>query len=88
MKKILLIIALLVVLIGAVAVFLLARNLGSIVRRGTERVLSYVLQVDVSIDSAEVYAREGRIVFSGVDIANPPGFKKPRAMRLGRIEAA
>lgn len=85
-KKILIAVGILVVivLIGAVVVY---SNLDKIVRVATEKVMSYVLQVDVTVASAKVNLGQGSIEFHDIVIPNPPGYSTSRAMKFGLVKA-
>lgn len=73
---------LIIVVVGAV---MLWSNLDGVVRVGTERALSYVLKVDVTVDGADVDARAGTIALKGINIPNPEGYKTPHAMNFGEV---
>jgi len=79
---------LLIVVIGAIA-FIAFRNLDEIVRQGTEKALTYVLEVDCTVGGAEVNAGAGLIELQNITIPNPAGFDSDYAMKFGaiRVEA-
>ncbi|MCB2154001.1 hypothetical protein KQI84_03890 [bacterium] len=85
------VVGLVIVLIVAAVVVggILYMKKDSIVRTATERVLEYVLQVDVSIESAEVEPAKGTIQFNNIVIDNPEGYDSDHAMKFGvvRVEA-
>lgn len=86
MKKVLLggiSIVLIIVVAGGI---LLARNINRIVRLGTEKALSYALQVDVSVGAAKVNITESSVAFDNIVIDNPDGYKTDRAIRIGHVE--
>lgn len=87
MKKKILIALGVVVLLAVVGVVLVFTNLDSIVRKATEKVMSYVLMVDVTVGGAKVGISEGSVEFTDIIIPNPPGYKSSRAMKFGLVKA-
>jgi len=83
--KILLILAGVAVVVIGIGVALLYSNLNSIARSATERALSYVLQVEVSVASMEVSLSEGSVNIEDLIIGNPEGFKTPEAFAFKQI---
>ncbi len=84
MKKVLIIIAILVVLIAIGAYFLLS-NLNSLVAKAIEKHGSSVTQTSVSVSGVEIKLRDGRGSIKGLHIANPKGFQARDAFSLGDI---
>lgn len=74
----------LIVLAGFGA-FLLYHNKDEIVRRGTENVLAYVLDVNTSVGSAKLNITGGSIEFTDIVIDNPEGFDSDYAMKFGQV---
>lgn len=85
-KKIIISLAIVLIILVVAGGLLLANNLDRIVRVGTEKALSYALQVDVSVGSANVNVTEGRVAFDDIVIENPDGYKTDRAIRIGHVE--
>lgn len=88
MKKILMILLILgaLVFVAVAAIGIIAfRNLDKIVRVGTEKGLSHVLMVDVTVDGAGVDVKNGRVELRGINIPNPPGYNSSHAMRFGLV---
>lgn len=75
----------LVAILG-VGVFLLVANSGKLVKTATERVLSYVLEVDVTMDRAEIKLTEGEVGLYGFKVANPEGYDTVSAFEFETIE--
>lgn len=79
-RKWILRIALVVVLVFIAAVVVLAFSLGSIVKKGVERVGPEAARVDVRLKSASVWLLAWRVELTGVFLGNPPGYKTPAAI--------
>ncbi len=86
MKKFLIALGILV-LLGIIAIVVAVMNIDRIIRATTEKVMEFVLQVDVSVGSADLNVGEGSITFQEIVISNPAGFQSDRAMRFGLIKA-
>ncbi|MCR9221512.1 MAG: hypothetical protein NXI21_14905 [Alphaproteobacteria bacterium] len=84
MKKILIGVGALVV-VAAVAVFLLVSNLDSVVKEAIERVGPRVTQTDVTVDGVSLEIADGAAAIRGLHVGNPAGFQTPRAMDLGLV---
>lgn len=88
MKKwILAAIAIMVVLFVAVVV-LFVKNLDRIVKVATEKTLSYVLLVDVSVGGADVQVAEGTVRLYGLKVDNPDGYKSEQAFSFEEAVAS
>lgn len=87
--KVVLVAAVLLVALIAAAVFFVFKNLDSIVKTGTEKALTFALQVPCTVGAASVDVRAGTIQFDDIRIPNPSGYKAAHAMRFGlvRVEA-
>ena len=85
MKKVLLIVAVLVVLV-AVGVFFLFSNLNSLVAKAIEKHGSEATQTTVSVSGVEIKLRDGRGSIKGLRVANPEGFQARDAFSLGDIK--
>ena len=70
---------------GGVYVFM---NLGSLAKPLTEKIASDTLGVKVSIGGMEIALAEKRVTVSGIKIANPKGFSKPHALKVGAVSVA
>lgn len=88
MKKILIaalvVVFLLLAAVGA-GIWWLIANKDELTRRITERTLAFVMEVDVSIASAELRVRDGSVRFNDIVISNPPGYTSSHAMRFGTV---
>ena len=60
-------------------------NLGSLAEKIVERVGTQTLGVAVDIGHMDVSLQDRRVVVSGLDIANPPGFKHSKALSVDTI---
>ncbi|MFA7554205.1 MAG: AsmA family protein [Spongiibacteraceae bacterium] len=69
----------------AIAVFLVAQNINDLVKVAVEDIGSDVLKTSVSLDSANVKLFENRIQLSGLKIANPPGFSAGNVFEMSDI---
>jgi len=81
--------AVLLVAIIAALVFFVFKNLDSLVKSGTEKGLTYALQVPCTVGAAKVDVKGGTIQFDDIHIPNPDGYKSAHAMHFGmvRVEA-
>lgn len=86
-KIILIVVAVLVVAIGAGVAFL-SSNLDSIVKKVIETVGTEVAGVKVSVGDVKISLSEGKATIAGLTVANPPGFSAPHAFKLGAIAVA
>jgi hypothetical protein len=84
LKKIVigLVVILILLLIGGIVLYIKRHE---IVRVGTERVLSHVLEVDVSVGGASVEPLRGTVTLRDIVIPNPDGYDSDHAMRLGEV---
>jgi hypothetical protein len=64
---------------------IVAFSLGSILKRGVEKVGPTATQVDVKLKSAEVWLLAWRVQLSGFVLGNPPGYRTPSSMEVGSV---
>jgi hypothetical protein len=88
MKKKLIVIAivLLVVVIGVVVV--IGLNLDRIVKTAIVTVAPSITKTDVSLDSVSLSLLTGSASLNGLVIGNPPGYKTPFAISVGKAAAS
>ena len=84
MKKILIVIAALLI-VGAIALYLLVGNLDKILKGAIEGAGSELLGVPVTVASVELDLKSGMGQISGITIANPVGYKAANAFRMDTI---
>ncbi len=84
MKKILIGIAALLI-VGAIALYLLVGNLDKILKGAIEGAGSELLGVPVTVASVELDLKSGMGQISGITIANPVGYKAANAFRMDTI---
>lgn len=84
MKKILIGIAALLI-VGAIALYLLVGNLDKILKGAIEGAGSELLGVPVTVESVELDLKSGMGQISGITIANPVGYKAANAFRMDMI---
>lgn len=86
MKKIIIIgVVVLVVAVAAIVIFYLASNLNSLIAAAIEKHGSDVMDTNVSVSGVDISIREGRGSITGLQVANPDGFKANDAFSLGDI---
>lgn len=83
-KILILIPAGLIILLLIVGIVFLA-NLNSIVKVAVEKVMSFVLQVDVTLKKAQVSILGGSVELQGLIIGNPEGFKTQEAFSVDKV---
>ena len=79
--KILLVVTIVVIVVAVAGVFLYMNTLA---RTAIEKVLAYVLQVDVSLGKVDLALKEGKADLYDLKIGNPEGFKTPEAFSFAR----
>ncbi|MDD3641882.1 MAG: AsmA family protein [Candidatus Krumholzibacteria bacterium] len=84
MRKLLVIVAAVVVLIAVVA-FLLIANIDSLVAKAVERSGSEATGTDVRVSGVKIELRDGRGSVEGLTVANPDGYEAPHAFTLEDI---
>ena len=85
MKKVfkgLIIFCCVIVLLVVVIVGVVAYRLDSIVKVAVEKTMSHVLEVDVTLDSADVSLLGGEVGLNGLTVGNPAGFKTKSAFQF------
>lgn len=88
MKKLLIavIAIVLLVVLGVAAVLgYVYMNRNELARRGTEKVMSFVLLVNVTVQGADVDIKNGTVELTGINIPNPEGFDTEQAMYFGTV---
>jgi len=85
MSKKLLIAGGVIVLIVVAGAVVLMSNLNRVARGATEKALSHILQVKVSVGAMDVSLREGSVEIQRLNIGNPDGFRTREAMAFERI---
>lgn len=84
MKKILLVLAGILVLVG-IAVFVLVGNLDKFVKNAIEGVGSELMGVPVTVSSVGFKLKNGEGEITGLVIGNPTGFTSPKAFQMDVI---
>jgi hypothetical protein len=84
MKKVLIVVAVVVVLIAA-GIFLILSNLDALVEKAIEKHGSTVTQTGVSVSGVKLSLREGRGTINGLRIENPDGYGALNAFSLDDI---
>lgn len=80
--KITAVLALLLVLAVSIGLWYVFRNLDSIAKEQIERGGTAALGVPTKVDSVSIHIWNGNLALSGLDIANPPGFKTPHFLAM------
>jgi uncharacterized protein involved in outer membrane biogenesis len=75
-----------VVVIVAAVIAAAIFYIDTIAKTGIERGTEYAAGVPTSLDSARIGLVSGRFRLSGLEIGNPPGYKSPHFLALGRAE--
>ncbi len=84
MKKILIVVAGLVI-VGAIALYLLVGNLDKILKGAIEGAGSELLGVPVTVASVELDLKSGTGQISGITVANPAGYQAVNAFQMDMI---
>lgn len=87
MKKLLIAVGVLIVL-GGLAVVLVASNLDRIVKAAIERVGSDTMKSPVTVDSVKLSLKSGSGTIRNLQVRNPEGFPPQPALRLGEMVLA
>lgn len=74
-----------IVVVIAVGIYYAATNADKMVKAAIESNGSRVTQVAVALDAVDLSLQEMKAGLRGLTVANPPGFKTPRAVSLGEI---
>jgi hypothetical protein len=83
--KILLGLVLIIVLVVIAASFYVANNINGLVKNAVQDLGSQALQVQVTLDSADVDILNHRVSLLGLTIANPPGFNEPYIFNMDNV---
>jgi len=84
LKKVLIVVGILVVIVALVLVYV-TRNLDRVVKRVIERVGTKILDVDVSVGGVDLSLSEGMGTIRKLTVANPPGFSSEPMMDFGEL---
>ncbi len=84
-KKIIISIVAVLFIVVIVSGIVFFANLNTIAKAGIEKVLSYVLQVDVSLQKVKVSLLGGSVKLKGLVIGNPEGFKTEKAFSVDEV---
>jgi len=76
-----------VVVVLAGGIYYLTQNAGKIVEAMIETQGSRATRVAVAVDTVDIRLTDLKAALRGLTVANPAGFKTPRAIRLGEISA-
>ncbi|HEY3863894.1 MAG TPA: hypothetical protein VGO59_18615 [Verrucomicrobiae bacterium] len=71
--------------IVVLAVLVVAFSLGTIIKKGVERIGPSATQVDVKLKSAQVWLLAWRVELTGFILGNPPGCRTPSAISVGDV---
>lgn len=74
-----------IVVVIAVAVFVLWSNVGSVIKTAVEKFGSEIFQAQVTLNEADVSATSGEGALKGLTVGNPSGFKTDSAFKLGMV---
>jgi len=85
-KKAILAVVLVLVVIAAAVIVVAGSVLGPLVRHGVESVGSAMTRTRVTLAGADVSLIFGRCRLTGLEVANPPGYDDPLAIRIERVE--
>jgi hypothetical protein len=87
-KRLLLVLAVLVLAAVGAVVYFVRYSLDGVVRHAIERSGSEVLGTRVSVRGVHIDLRRGQATISGISVANPPGFSAQPALTLSGITVA
>jgi hypothetical protein len=87
-KRLLLVLAVLVLAAVGAVVYFVRYSLDGVVRNAIERSGSEVLGTRVSVRGVHIDLRRGQATISGISVANPPGFSSQPALTLSGITVA
>ena len=73
------------VVVIAVAAYVLFAGLDDLVKTAVEKGGSAATKVDVTLDKAQVKLSDGSATLTGLKVGNPPGFKSGSAFELGSV---
>lgn len=72
-------------LLGLAGLIALYLWLGSLIKAGVERIGPMVTKTPVSVDTLTISLLSGCATVNGLVIGNPPGYRAPRAISIGRV---
>jgi len=87
-KKILLFSGIGVVVLGLLAVIIVALCLDGIVKKAVETVGPRLTQVTITLDSIHIGVMSGSAKVKGLVVGNPDGYKTPQAVSVGLAEVS
>lgn len=85
MKKAGIVLVVFLLILGG-TLFWLHNNLDGLVKSAIEKYGSQMTGVRVRVASVEIRAAQGEGIVRGLVVGNPPGFKAPYALKVGKIE--
>lgn len=81
-KRLIVVVALLIILVVGVVIFALTR-IDSLFKTAVEKGGTYALGVKTTLASADVELTQGKVSMSGLNVANPTGYKSDSFLGLG-----
>jgi hypothetical protein len=88
MKKVLLVLAILVLILAVGIWYFVSYRLDGVIQHKIEQAGTASLGTSVHVGSVKTDIRAGSLEISDITVANPPGFRNPNAFSLKNIEAA
>lgn len=88
MKKLLGILALLLLIAGVAVWYFVSFRLDSVIEHRIEQAASQSLGTAVAVGGVKTSIRDGSLEISSITVANPPGYRNANAFSLNRVEAA
>lgn len=88
MKKIVVVLLVLALVVGAGVWYFVSYRLDSLIETRIEQAGSASFGSRVSVGAVTTNIRDGSLQISNITVANPPGFKSPNAFSLDSIQAA
>ncbi|HUW49985.1 MAG TPA: hypothetical protein VMV75_03130 [Sulfuricella sp.] len=86
MKRGLISLFIMLVVVVAGTLFWLRGNLDGLVKDAVVQYGGEMTKASVRVDAVEIKAADGQGVIRGLVIGNPPGFKTPHALKVGKID--
>lgn len=71
--------------VGAIAVVVLVSQADTLVKAGIEKTMSFVLEVDVTVEEVKIRPLQGSVGIAGLVIGNPEGFHTQSAISLDEV---
>ena len=75
-----------VLVLGAIAVFMLSNPLGGLIKLAIESLGPDMLQAKISVSNVKISTADGQGVLKKFNLGNPKGFKTDHAFKADRIE--